>query len=126
MIGGGLWHGRGRSTAAELERREATSLDDLSGSRSCGESCHETGNRSLPAGFQTNGWRGMQPCRDTASGEMSISNGWCFGFQNVPGFEGRMVSVGVCGRARISEAKVGLELFRPSLDRKDGVPGVGV
>jgi hypothetical protein len=43
------------------------------------------------------------------------------------------MSVGVCGRARISEAKVGLELFRPSLDsvlseglRKDGVPGVGV
>jgi hypothetical protein len=42
------------------------------------------------------------------------------------------MSVGVCGRARISEAKVGLELL-PSLDsvlseglRKDGVPGVGV
>lgn len=42
-----------------------------------------------------------------------------------------MASMGVCGRARISEEKVGLELFRPSLDcvrvaREEGVAGVGV
>jgi len=40
------------------------------------------------------------------------------------------MSVGVCGRARISEAKVGLELSLDSVLseglRKDGVPGVGV